>query len=197
MVKMQNYLNVQKIIYYFIQHIKIAKASHFIYIHVQNAKNKYAFIVQNLLRKMIIIKALVCLKRRMKYLFLYDGYGYINPIKNNCLNEYKKAFKYFITPIISFLLFSGTFQRILFEDLAFKNGKINNGIFETYLEHIEKFKYVRPLPLIINDLTLIILVIPFFIIHIYFKFFILIISIPFKLIPLKYILGLFYANISL
>ena len=133
------------------------------YLHTcPKCKEQICFYCSKFVKENDYKKGICCLKRRMKYLFLYDGYGYINPIKNNCLNEYKKAFKYFITPIISFLLFSGTFQRILFEDLAFKNGKINNGIFETYLEHIEKFKYARPLPLIINDLTLIILVFFFY-----------------------------------
>ena len=140
-------------------------------------------------------KGICCLKRRLKYLFLHDGYIYINPISKRYHNKYIKAFKYFITPIISFLLLSGTFQRILFERLAFKNGKINKGKMETYEKHLSK--YSRHKALIINDCCSIVLSIPLFVIDIYFIIFILIISIPFKFIPLKYLLGLFYANISL
>ena len=46
-----------------------------------------------------------------------------------------------------------------------------------------------------NFVFIILLLIPFFILHIYFIIFILLISIPFKFIPLKYLLGLLYANI--
>ena len=62
-----------------------------------------------------------------------------------------------------------------------------------YYEHLKYYSIVE----LINMGLGIILVIPLFIIHIYFILFILLISLPFNFIPLKYILGLHYATINL
>ena len=64
-----------------------------------------------------IEKGTCCLKRRLKYLFFYDGYIYINHTTQKYINNFYRALMYFILPIISFIFMGTSFQRILFETL--------------------------------------------------------------------------------
>ena len=77
-------------------------------------------------------------KRKIKYLFLYDGNIYINPVEKTYFNSFKKAFQYFITPIISLLLGSLAIHRFLFYRLALKNGEAKNGNIDRYFYRLEK-----------------------------------------------------------
>ena len=133
-----------------------------------------------------------CLRRKIKCMFNQECYRYINPInQEDDIHSFKTAFTLFIIPVISLLTIIAQIQGILYYKLYIKNGK--NKQIVMYYEHLKYYSLVE----LINMGLGIILVIPLFIIHIYFILFILLISLPFNFIPLKYILGLHYATINL
>ena len=84
-------------------------------------------------------------------------------------------------------------QGILYYKLFIKNSKTDEKYIKRYYEASKVYVCV----VIINIGIAFILIIPLFLIHIYFILFILLISLPFKFIPLKYILGLHYATNNL
>ena len=131
-----------------------------------------------------------CLQRKIKCMFNQDCYRYINPIHNE-INIYlfKQAFISFIIPVIHLFTLIAQIQGILYYKLILKNGKKHL----RYYQNLEIYNYIE----LINMGIRLILVIPLFVVHIYFIIFILLISIPFKLIPLKYLLGMHFATINL
>ena len=135
-----------------------------------------------------------CLSRKIKCMFYQDCYRFINPVHiEEEMPSYKKAFLGFIIPVLNLLTLITQIQGIYFYKLAMKNGEIKNGKVERYYLHLKIYDYV----VFINIGIAFSLVIPLFIIYLYFVIFILLISIPFKFIPLKYILGTHYSTINL
>ena len=134
-----------------------------------------------------------CLRRKLKCLFYQDCYRYINPIhKEENLLPFKTAFKIFIIPVISLLNLITQTQGIYYYKLKYKKEN-NNWKFEEYYNHSKLYGYI----VLINIGIAFSLVIPLFLIHIYFILFLLLISIPFKFIPLKYFLGMHYATVNI
>ena len=132
-----------------------------------------------------------CLKRKIKCIFYQDCYRYINPIiEEENINSFFEALILSITPIISLLTYMEHIQGIFFYKLATKESRQYIKV-ERYLEHLNNIFFE-----IIPVLFQIILILPFFIIHIYFIIFLILISIPFKFIPLKYFLGIHFATIN-
>ena len=136
-----------------------------------------------------------CLRRKIKCIFNQECYRYINPIYNELnINTFKQAFISFIIPVINLLTLIAQSQGIYFYKLIIKHGnKEHIRKNERYYQHLKSYDYV----MLINMGMAVILVISLFLIHIYFIIFILLISLPFKFIPLKYVLGIHYATINL
>lgn len=131
-----------------------------------------------------------CLQRKIKCMFNQDCYRYINPIHNEInIYKFKQAFISFIIPVIHLFTLIAQIQGILYYKLILKNGKSHL----RYYQNSKLDDYIE----LINMGMGVILVIPLFVVHIYFIIFILLISIPFKLIPLKYLLGMHFATINL
>lgn len=132
-----------------------------------------------------------CLRRKIKCIIYQDCYRYIKPIsKEEYINTYMEAFISFIVPFISLLTYIEHIQDILCYKLIIKNR--NNGKIERYYQHLKYYSFIE----FINISFALLLIIPLFIIHTYFILFMLLISIPFKYIPLKYLLGIHYATLA-
>ena len=136
-----------------------------------------------------------CLRRKIKCIFNQECYRYINPIYNEInIIKFKQAFISFIIPVISLLTLIAQSQGIYFYKLIIKHeNKEHTKKNERYYQHLKSYNNV----VFINMGIALILVIPLFLIHIYFIIFILLISLPFQLIPLKYVLGIHYATVNL
>jgi len=134
-----------------------------------------------------------CLKRKIKCMLYQDCYRYINPIhEEENLLPLKKAFISFIIPVISLLTLITQTQGIYYYKLKYKKEK-NLWQYGEYYEHLKLYDYI----VYINIGIAFSLIIPLFFIHIYFILFLLLISIPFKFIPVKYFLGMHYATVNL
>ena len=132
-----------------------------------------------------------CLKRKIKYIILKDTSVYINPTNEETRKYFKKYLIIFLIPIVNFLYFVARIQCSFFYKLAMKNSKLEeHGYLTTYVNHLDK----KDLFITINIIFTSFLVIPYFIMHIYIILFILLISFPFKLIPLKSIIGIAYSQ---
>ena len=133
-----------------------------------------------------------CLQRRIKCMFNQECYRYIKPIyKEKYIYSFKEAFISFIIPVIHLFTLIAQIQNIFYYNLIVRDiEKAKEG--KRYYNS-KVYNYI----LIINIGIAIILVIPLFFIHIYFIIFILLISLPFKFIPLKYLLGILFATINI
>ena len=137
-----------------------------------------------------------CLQRKIKCMFNQDCYRYIQPINyEEEILSYKQAFISFIIPVIHLFTLITQIQGIFYYKLIVKDKKRkkNMGFHPRYFLYVDAYDYI----VMINMATSILLVIPLFFIHIYFIIFMIIISLPFKFIPLKYLLGMHFATLNI
>ena len=139
-----------------------------------------------------------CLQRKIKCMFNQDCYRYIQPINyEEDILSYKEAFISFVIPVIHLFTLITQIQRIFYYKLVVKEikkkEKEKQGLEGRYYLYVDAYDYI----VMINMAMAILLVIPLFFIHIYFIIFMIIISLPFKFIPLKYLLGIHFATINL
>ena len=133
-------------------------------------------------------KASCCLERKIKYIFLKDSHIYINQIDETLFKGY---IIYFFIPGWSFLFLFFRIQNSLFYKLAMKDAKLDEkGYLPLYKYNTENADFIFNM----NFFLCILLTIPLFIINIYIILFTFIISVPFKYIPLKYIVGIAYGS---
>ena len=130
-----------------------------------------------------------CIKRRIYCIFFQDGFSVIDLPFSSKDGELYFLLIIFIIPILSFILIIGYFSIVFYYKLKIKNTKDYHGHLNTYDESF-KNDYLFITVTIINVLFAIVLSIPFSIIDIYFKLLILLISLPFKMYPLKYYFGI-------
>ena len=135
-----------------------------------------------------------CLQRKIKCMFNQDCYRYIKPIYNEPdINTYKEAFISFIVPVFHIFTLMAQIQGIFFYKLWIKPERTLNHKYVRYYQHIGVYDSV----LFINIGIAILLVIPLFFIHLYFIIAMIIISLPFKFVPLKCLLGIHFATINI
>ena len=134
-----------------------------------------------------------CLQRKIKCMFNQECYRYIKPIyKEENIYPFKEAFISFIIPVIHLFTLIAQIQGIFYYKLIVRDVEKAKGG-KRYYEYSKVYDCV----VIINMGIAIILVIPLFLINIYFIIFMLVISLPFKFIPLKYLLGIHFATINI
>ena len=121
-----------------------------------------------------------CLKRRIYYKFIYDGFLFINIEDKENLKE---AFLFFLCPIFSFFLLVGSTCSDFFYLLRKHKSNDNQDL---YYKDEDIFR----ISILINGLMAIILSISYIIYSFYFKLFLLVISIFTKFYPIKYYLGI-------
>lgn len=156
-------------------------------------KNKICFYCSRYIEDLYDEKGTCCLRRKIKCMFYQDCYRYINPIiQEENINTFLESIISFIIPGVGLSIYIEHIQGILFFKLATKKSLQYKKI-ERYYQHLKNYDCIE----LINIFFTFILVIPLFIIHIYFIISIILISIPFKFIPLKYFLGIHFATLKI
>ena len=138
-----------------------------------------------------------CLRRRIYCKLFEDSLRLINPYNNHQdVIFFKDCFTVFIIPGINLLYFMKEMHCAFFYKLGIKNDITGyNGDIHNYEYHIQRNSFnILALFVVINILFALVLSISYIILNTYFIIFILIISLPFKFYPLKYILGIGYAR---
>ena len=133
-----------------------------------------------------------CIRRRICCMIFQEGFRYINPYQETYLPPFEKSFKKFIFPVYNFLYFTAEIQTAFFYKLSTNSAKIReNGYLENYEVHIQRNHYfILELVVGINIAFAIILSLSYILFNIYFIIFMIIISLPFKFYPLKYVIGI-------
>ena len=138
-----------------------------------------------------------CIKRRLKFMIYQHGFRYIDPrAKENEIIDFKEAFSYFIIPGLNLLFLMAFIFRGFFFAMPIKRGeyklKVDIPTYEQYLER--NFKLISKIVLTLEIFIVFLLIIPFIIIYTNFTIFFILISLLFRLYPLKFYLGIFYAD---
>ena len=135
-----------------------------------------------------------CIRRRICCMIFQEGFRYINPYKETYIPDFKESFKKFIIPVFNFLYFTSEIQCAFFYKLTTNNAEIReSGYLENYEGYIQRnYYFILQLVVGINAAFAIILSLSYILFNIYFIIFMLVISLPFKFYPLKYIIGIGY-----
>ena len=140
-----------------------------------------------------------CIRNKLKCIIYQDSLRFINPIINEFgRSSYKESLIYFTIPLISLLVFIRYFLNAFYYDMSMKNTELKeNGDLDLYGRYLNRKDNFYSITFSIMDILYsLLLIIPFFILNIYFILLIILISIPFKFSPLKVILGIFYCNLT-
>lgn len=134
-------------------------------------------------------------KKKIYHIFVHDGFLLINP-ENLKKIEIVIYIIIFLTPIISFIYFVLYFSIVFYYTLYKTNVEKNDGRYEIYEVEIKKNYTLLSYIIGFNVAFALVLAIPFIILDTYFKIFILVISFPFKMYPIKYYFGIMYEGLK-
>ena len=143
---------------------------------------------------------LCCIRRKIYCMFFQDGLRLIAPINPDYDygSKFRKLIFFFLIPGLNLLFFIATIHIQFLYKLSIKNFDLtkNNGYIQNYEDRFKKKKNCKILKIVIVfDIGLsVLLTFSFLIINIYFIIFMIIISLPFKLIPMKYYMGIAYGT---
>ena len=141
-----------------------------------------------------------CIRRKIYCAFFQDGLRLINPthIENDYPQSFRGALFYFLIPGYNLLFFIETIHIAFFYKLGIKNYELkkNNGYITDYENRINNNYTILQIVVVFDVGLSILLTFSFILLNIYFIIFMLIISLPFKLIPMKYYMGIAYGTIS-
>ena len=137
---------------------------------------------------------LCCLSRKFHCFFLQDGLLLINPDAKGVHHpDFQKSLILFLIPGINLLLFIGTMHIQLFYAISLSNEEDHNGYIKNYeFRCKDNNEMIFQILVGIDFAFSIVLTLPYVLLNIYFIIIMLIISIPFKLYPMKYYMGIAY-----
>ena len=137
-----------------------------------------------------------CLNRKVYCFFFQDGLRLINPI--GVENDYKPKFEnlltYFFIPGWNLLWFMAEMHIALFYKLSLKNyhPKKSTIYLPNYEDRYNKIYLTLQILVVIDIAFSIILTVSYILLNLYFIITLTIISLPFKLYPMKYYMGIAY-----
>ena len=135
-----------------------------------------------------------CLRRKIKYIFYHDLFTYINPTEGEKeIFSFETQFMLFMIPVFGYLIFIARIQYAFFLELNMKNKINQEGESYSYEKNYEKKNKLSTI-LILMFALYIVLLIPFFILYTDIIIFVLLISLPFKFIPIKLLLGIAFGT---
>jgi hypothetical protein len=130
-----------------------------------------------------------CIRRRLYYLFYEDGLEYIKPDKRWNFDKPTEFNGFplvmFLLPFINMVYTIGAISALLFYKMEFYDGND----FNCYENRIKNNVTTFLTFFIVNALFAVVLSIPFFFYNIFVLIILWLISIPFKLIPVKFVAG--------
>ena len=129
-----------------------------------------------------------CFKRRLYYSFHQDSQVFIAPIGHweNYGRKLNDILIFFLFPFINSVYIIACISALLYYKMILKDYRCS----EDYEDRLNKNKYIFEIFFVINSLFAIVLSISYIIINFYFLLFMWIISLPFKLIPIKFWAGI-------
>ena len=145
-----------------------------------------------------------CLRKRAYYLLNVDALIFLDsyPKKEHINYNFSDYLFYALVPYINCIFFFGGLHVFIYKlKTNIKTGSEYNGVedymsFESVIngcyDHMESFGFIVTLDI----LTLIILAIPLFFLNLFFTIILIIISIPFKFYPIKYLFGIGFRGIK-
>lgn len=138
-----------------------------------------------------------CIRRRIIVMFYEEGFRFINEgYENRTFITFERGFLLFIIPVISLWLFIAEIDTSFFYKLSMANEESSErGYITNYEDFMKRRKYERITILVVINIAMsVVLSIPFILLFFSFHIFIIIISLPFKLLPLKHYVGMIYGN---
>jgi len=137
-----------------------------------------------------------CLIKKVYYMFTVDGYIFFDssPIKYDYKHKFKENLIFALIPFINMVYFIGGIKLGIFYNLQTIR-KYPNHEFLTYEQLIgERHHNLLGIVMISDIIASVILSLCFIFINAYFIIFMLIISLPFKLYPYKFLFGIPYSR---
>ena len=129
-----------------------------------------------------------CLIKRIYYMFTVDGYIFFDTLIIKYSYKFKEYLIYALIPFINFVYIIGGIKISMLYNMGSKKSYKYYKI--TYYDLISgRHPILMKIIIFLDIISSIILSLCYIIINVYFIIFILIISFPFKFIPMKYFLG--------
>ena len=132
-----------------------------------------------------------CLSKKMHYLFYKEGFIFFE-------DYFRGKLLFALIPLLNLILFVGGIHKLIYkiEDIYIREmncywnfeGYLKSEFDRDYVNHCDIFKFFVAL----DVGSTIILIIPYAILNIIFTIILIIISIPFKFYPIKYLAGIAY-----
>ena len=131
-----------------------------------------------------------CIRRRLYYLFHEDGLEYIKPDRRWNFDKPTEFNGFplvmFLIPFINMVYTIAAISDVLFYQMEFYDGND----FNSYEDRIKNNNNIYLTLSVVNVLFALVLSIPFFFFNIFVLILLWLISIPFKLIPVKFVAGI-------
>ena len=129
----------------------------------------------------------------MHSFFFKNGLRLINPVdEGNYHSDFDLYLCLFLIPGINLLFFMASMHALLFYKLSLSNKEGNNRYFISYESRLKRKKMIFKILVGIDIAFSVVLTFSYVLLNIYFIIIMLIISVPFKLYPMKYYMGIAY-----
>ena len=136
-----------------------------------------------------------CLKKKVYYLFkvnvLLFFYSYPGHLEHKV--EFKESLFYAIVPFVNLLYFIGCLHAILFYRMKYNDENFDYNDYDGHFTSMDKNSFFIRTFFIFEVACSILIAITLFVLNIYFTIIIIIISIPFKFYPMKYLFGILHS----
>ena len=141
-----------------------------------------------------------CLGRKIYCIFFQDGLRLINPVhpEKDYKPKFKNLLKFYFIPGVNLLFFMAQMHIQLFYKLALKNDmpKTKGDYLLNYEDRYHKNYLTLQIFVVIDAAFSLILTISYLILNLLFILLLTIISLPFKLYPMKYYMGIAYGTLG-
>ena len=138
-----------------------------------------------------------CIKKRVYYLFKVNGLLFFDSYPGHFeyrRPEFKESLLYAIVPFVNLLYFIGCIHALLFHRMRYKNDKkFDYNDYNGLMTGIDKNSYYYLTFCIFEIICSIFIAITLFVLNLYFTIIIIIISIPFKFYPMKYLFAIHHS----
>ena len=139
-----------------------------------------------------------CLTKRIYYMFKVDGFLFFDKYPNQYHKKninFNDSLIFCVVPFVNLLYFIGCLHAILFYRLKCKNQDPNYDYldYDLRLSNSDRNIFFQRSIFLLDAFCSLLLSIPLIILNIYFTIIIIIISIPFKFYPMKYLFGIHHS----
>ena len=136
-----------------------------------------------------------CLKKKVYYLFKVNGLLFFDSYPGHLEHkvEFKESLFYAIVPFVNLLYFIGCLHAILFYRMRYNDENFGYIVYAEHFTSVNKSSWFLRTFVFLEALCSFLIAITLFVLNIYFTIIIIIISIPFKFYPMKYLFGILHS----